>query len=722
MIRSSPKPITSESRTLFGTLGEAFRKIAPGKQPVSNSRSLEPSEEDMLIAFESHAQGCPTCSDISEVYSEGRDLCDDGYRLAAQILRHINMRADQAVYPLRSVEDFPVEVEIPDVFPLSLELLHTVEKSFRDPDRDRPFVSNQPSLGARRRIPEYTMYSMKVTVSSPHHSQQAFDRIYIWSDPSSGWLRFKAPVPTLHLTRGALWIQPKEDDVFGMPMRLNLSPGSAIRVQSGTEIVVDVVIADGNPADKVYIQFTLSLQSQSDCEMLLTRIKHAAKNSPISTSQEESPPDVTTRDAKATIPPQGHPMDTFAHVSLWKQATESWEALDADQSETLLQVRPGSLEIPSHDSKVIRRLKLTSYSIIREQSDVEILVDRVTMAGDSDAGLGRWKRILLRCRSQPERNALLARLQHAAESSGRPNTPSQSSSETKHTIREDLGVRTQSWKNQDQGVSGSSQTGQPTEQDLPLGTTEDLVNTLEQTRRSLGRAATVDFVDVESATEPLVWGATSHARRQSDTAYTEQMIGTNDIPKTPGDVMSSARSATSVTGASALQDNDKTKDLASSRNDQDQSETAPETGTESQEPSSSEPKPTASLARMREPVGNVDARQTPVQATSATSVSSASRDPLSRLIDPKIIPLEELEVEAYWKYVYPGNSIDDTTIYTQIDKRLVYEEVLGKAGLEFGEEGEWWFVLDRLGKEEVLRLHEETRKTHRFTPQEHRWE
>jgi hypothetical protein len=567
----------------------------------------------MLIAFEKHAQGCPTCSNISEIYSKGEDLCDDGYRLAAQILRHIHMQANQAVYPLQSVEDFPVEVEIPDIFPLSLELLHTVEKSFRDPDRDRPFVSNQPSLGSRKRIPEYTVYNIKVTVSGFHHSQQAFDRIYIWSDSSKGRQNFKAPVPTLHLARGELWIQPEgDDDVFRVPVRLSLSHGSVISVQTGTEIIVDGVNANEDIADKRHNQFTLSLQSQADCEMLLTRIMHAANNSPTS------------------------------------------------------------------------------------------------------------------------------------------------------------------WKNQDQGMSGSSQTGQPTESDLPFVPTEDLVNTPKQPRLGLGRAATVDFVDAESGKEPLGWGATSHARRQSDIADMERLIGANDHPKTTG----SAGSVTYIASASTLQDDGTTKGSTlgsptEAENDNtdifditvQKPESVPLRRLESdifsyvqararKHASVSENElatriTAASRADIRiaidflrsfnlisavpeheqswttaitEPIEPVHEMQAPVQATSAPSVSSTSRDPLSRLIDPKLIPFEELDIEAYWEHVYRGDNFDDTTLYTQIDKRLVYEEVLREAGLEFREQGEWLVVFDMLGKEKVLKLHEETRKTHRFTPREHRWE
>ncbi|KAF2446128.1 hypothetical protein P171DRAFT_430342 [Karstenula rhodostoma CBS 690.94] len=671
-IRSSPIPIPQESRGLLTALGDQIRKLGPGKQSTSNIRPLEPTEEDLLIVFEKHAQGCPTCSNISKLYTEGRDLCDDGYRFAAQILRHLHMRADQSVYPLRSVEDFPLEVEIPDVFPLSLELLHTVEKSFRDPDRDRPFVSNQPSLGLKGRIPEYAVYNIEVTVSNPPHLQQAFDRIYIWSDPSSGIQHFEAPVSTLHLTRGALLIrQGGFDNDSKPPKSLNLSPRSIISVQSGTEIVVDDVIADGGFAHEISSRFTLGVRSQSDCKMLLTRVKHAAENSPSSAVQEDPPRDAATHGAEATIPPQGQYKNAFAKVFRWSPATESWKTFDAEQSEAFLSVRPGSLEILQRASESTWRLKLTSYSIIKEQAGVEILIDRVTTAGDTDTELGRWKRIMLKFRSQSERDSLLASLRHAADFSGRPPTPSQpptptqTTSGTQSSFREDLEALDQRLENRVQNLSEQLQSGQLAELDSLSVPTVDPVSTSNQ----------------------------SHLSLSEDINKSQNM---------PTDV-------------------------------QDQPDTAPATGTEHQEPQTSEPKPDANpKLPSNDDVGNLPpdmspgptAISVPTDSIAASDASSdvppagSSASPAS-LIDPKLIPLEELNIEAYFKHVPRDDFPDSGKVYTHIDKRLVYEEVLREASLWFFDVGEGWIVLQRVEKEEVLRFHEETRKMHRFTPQEH---
>ncbi|KAK7190075.1 hypothetical protein DPSP01_006371 [Paraphaeosphaeria sporulosa] len=790
-IRSSPKPIRQESRGLLTTLGEQIRKFGPGKQSTSNTRPLEPTEEDMLIVFESHAQGCPTCRNIPKLYSEGRDLCDDGYRFAAQILRHLHMRTDQSVYQLRTVEDFPQAVEIPDVFPLSLELLHTVEKSFRDPTRDRPFVSNQPSLGLKGRILEYAVYNIEVTVSSQPHFQQAFDRIYIWSDPASGLQHFEAPVPTLHLTRGAILIrQGSDDNVSKPPIRLVLSPRSVINLPSGTEIaVVDGPIEDHDSVYDFRTRFTLGLRSQSDCKMLLTRIKHAAENVPTSAAQEEF----------GLALPQNQAQKAFAKVYQWSQATESWEPFDAELSEASLSVRPGSLEILQRASKFTWRLKLTSYSIIKEQAHVDIMIDRVTTAGDSDTGLGHWKRIMLRCRSQTERDALLECLQRAADSSGRPPTPSQPATPTQDTsenqFRFDEEMKApMHWENAYQDHSAPVRDipfkvlvpGIPPDSRQPelLGDFDvqsflaaDSMSVTDQPHVSLNEAINTVLDDGGFAKGPVGQSTTSQNRRLSDVAETKATYGPDLVSRTKARA-SAATEETEFARASGLTllehrilayiewlpqsrdagvpEQDLVAELGESsvnlvdaiehlrslnlieivpsrerrwatttvaktrlrlnqrlqtvlpRNDPHRSSATPETSTESHEPAAEELLHNSSSTTVAEPKEPVDASQSSTQTTSALS------DPLARLIDPKLIPLEELNIEAYFDH--------EVMHSTQIDKRLVYEEVLEKAGLPPTERKGWWYVDRVLTKEEVQELHEETRRTHRFTPLEHRWE
>ncbi|KAH7348035.1 hypothetical protein BKA66DRAFT_505128 [Pyrenochaeta sp. MPI-SDFR-AT-0127] len=129
-------------RTLFGTIGEALRTVRFGKQ-VETSRPINTIEEHNLIRFEMHAKDCAICKDINKLYQEGKDLCDEGYPLARLLLWNMNMLKDQNVYTKPDNNGQCVRLEVSaELFPLSLDLLTVVEKSFRDESRSRPFVSH----------------------------------------------------------------------------------------------------------------------------------------------------------------------------------------------------------------------------------------------------------------------------------------------------------------------------------------------------------------------------------------------------------------------------------------------------------------------------------------------------------------------------------------------------------------------------------------------------
>lgn len=135
-------------RTLFGSIGEAFRSVAQGKQSAT-SRSITANEEHALIEFESHAKHCETCGDIDKLYLEGKDLCERGYFLAQTVLWHMNMLADQEIYTKPNTKGTSVRLELPtEMFPISMQMLRTVEQSYRDELRSRPFVTPNRSYDA----------------------------------------------------------------------------------------------------------------------------------------------------------------------------------------------------------------------------------------------------------------------------------------------------------------------------------------------------------------------------------------------------------------------------------------------------------------------------------------------------------------------------------------------------------------------------------------------
>jgi O-acetyl-ADP-ribose deacetylase (regulator of RNase III)/DNA-binding transcriptional ArsR family regulator len=136
-------------RTLFGSIGEAFRSVRSGKTSSETSRPITANEEHALISFESHARDCETCLDIDKLYTEGRDLCEHGYSAAQIVLWNMNMQSDLNVYSKPDATRESVRLEIPmDMFPISLSLLATVEKSHQHGDRSRPFVSTNRPYGA----------------------------------------------------------------------------------------------------------------------------------------------------------------------------------------------------------------------------------------------------------------------------------------------------------------------------------------------------------------------------------------------------------------------------------------------------------------------------------------------------------------------------------------------------------------------------------------------
>jgi O-acetyl-ADP-ribose deacetylase (regulator of RNase III) len=128
-------------RTVFKTIGDAFRSVRLGKQPET-SRAINANEEHALIGFESHAKDCDVCKDPKRLYLEGRDLCEHGYNLAQLVLWHMDMVSDQSVRTKIDVKGQNAKLEVPnETFPVSLSMLSTVEKSYRDGERSRPFVS-----------------------------------------------------------------------------------------------------------------------------------------------------------------------------------------------------------------------------------------------------------------------------------------------------------------------------------------------------------------------------------------------------------------------------------------------------------------------------------------------------------------------------------------------------------------------------------------------------
>jgi hypothetical protein len=196
--QSSPGSAQSPPRrSLFSSIGEAFRSVRlGGKQQHRHDESdggirrLSPPEKEALLAFEHHAQACPTCNDVAKIYSEGQNLCAEGYAAAQVVLRHLYMDPNQHVYStnLEDLERVRVRVNrTPGAFPHSWNLLATVEKSFSDAHRSRPFVSPNQSYeiaiqeSDEEVPPGVTIHRAEVTVPLQEHERTGQDAVWLFN-------------------------------------------------------------------------------------------------------------------------------------------------------------------------------------------------------------------------------------------------------------------------------------------------------------------------------------------------------------------------------------------------------------------------------------------------------------------------------------------------------------------------------------------------------------
>jgi len=141
---SSSKSALTDPVSLLASLSGAHHVVQLGNQP-DISRLLNNDEEEALIKFESHAQSCAECKDIWGLYERQQTLCTGGYRLAQSVVHYLQMSSDEEVYSSGARDGKRDKVNIPaDMFPLSLLLLHTVEKSMRDGEQGNPFVASLP--------------------------------------------------------------------------------------------------------------------------------------------------------------------------------------------------------------------------------------------------------------------------------------------------------------------------------------------------------------------------------------------------------------------------------------------------------------------------------------------------------------------------------------------------------------------------------------------------
>lgn len=363
-------------RSIFGSFGDAFRSVKFGKQSVKlKERSLQSGEEDALIAFEKHGQGCSTCSDIRKVYTEGGYLCADGYRKAQMILRYLYMERDHTVYSTSLSAQKRVKVKIPTDYPLCLDLLTTVEKSFRDTGRSRPFVSPNLPWQGRARLgqdeeappPGVTIHNAEITIPIQSERAEVVARVHTKSNESSEWEPVEAEVCSLQIEQNRLmafeWEDQDQKQDQLPAFSLELTPLLVISKNTSSTVGIDKIQTFEELSMRPASSILLTFLSPADCELLFQRLTHAARTNP--TFKGQSVQSLETKmagDSRSTFP--GLPSSS---------AQEQPTGLHTYQETTDLQHRIGALAAASRSL----RPRSTDNLPGTEDADLSVLRRRV---------------------------------------------------------------------------------------------------------------------------------------------------------------------------------------------------------------------------------------------------------------------------------------------------------------------------------------------------------
>ncbi|KAH7386953.1 hypothetical protein DE146DRAFT_635725 [Phaeosphaeria sp. MPI-PUGE-AT-0046c] len=312
---SSDKP----PRNLYGSIGEAFRSLRPGK-PFGASRPISGNEEHTLINFESHAQDCHTCKDIDKLYLEGRDLCKDGDELAKIILWHMNMESDMKVYAHPPVQGKSTGLDVPtDMFPISLKLLATVEKSQRDGDGSRLFVARNRPYGATSHDqgqdivpPGVTIHSGEFQISKEPEPKKA--RAYVSIMNLSGQWDLAAP------TECQILVHPNSVDVVEhiaesgdqVPLMSHVFTSQSKVQRRKTTPEVELYGCPRLESRNYTAEAVLfRCRSDNECNALLRSIRKALDEFQAPTSSDEQ--------QRISAPPAVAAQDTSREYSEWNQ-------------------------------------------------------------------------------------------------------------------------------------------------------------------------------------------------------------------------------------------------------------------------------------------------------------------------------------------------------------------------------------------------------------------
>ncbi|KAF2787070.1 hypothetical protein K505DRAFT_379832 [Melanomma pulvis-pyrius CBS 109.77] len=373
---STPPP----RHTLFGSIGEAFRNVRFGKQSVKErSRTLNPTEEHALIKFEDHCHDCNTCNNIAKLYAEGRSLCLDGYTIAQSVLQYLYMETDRSVYSTNLEEDERVKVEIPPQFRYSWNLLVTVEKSYRDNDRNKPFASpNQPYMpeieqGERSEDipPGVTIHSAEVTVPVQMKPEMATAFLFRWSKENDTWEPLNPNECRIHIHPGKveLYATDQQSQARQPLLYFDLTPSISIQL-SDADVVVDgawkerLMLRCSNPTE---CQSLVDKLKQSSISQILEQDQETILDVPSVPLDDPSTPTATARPV-STLTQQINDMKASS-----QQSADSYSMLNLLAKRVLAYLRVASTLSGVHEHVIADDLGADPVNVVRAVADLKAL-------------------------------------------------------------------------------------------------------------------------------------------------------------------------------------------------------------------------------------------------------------------------------------------------------------------------------------------------------------
>ncbi|EOD51027.1 hypothetical protein GTA08_BOTSDO01840 [Neofusicoccum parvum] len=132
------------------------------------SRPANIAESWALYDFEMHARICAACRNPYDVHRSGRQLCDEGHRLAQQVAHFLYMKRDGEAYSTDEETRQVVRVEIQPSYEEARGLLRAIERSIR---HRRQFVSMDRSYHIAPRLPPRSKHQKPVQPAVVHVEQ-----------------------------------------------------------------------------------------------------------------------------------------------------------------------------------------------------------------------------------------------------------------------------------------------------------------------------------------------------------------------------------------------------------------------------------------------------------------------------------------------------------------------------------------------------------------------